>query len=171
MSLGDLAEALASSPITKHRSPIYIQWPAADVPAFEPGPAHAGPDPFDDQVALELGDGADDDHDGAAQRAARVDLLAEADELDVQVVELVEHLQEVADGPGDPVRGPDQHDLEPAAASIPKQFIETRPTRLGPGDPVGVLADDLKTTLLRPSRGDHATASPGAGRRSRPSYK
>ena len=171
MSLGDLAEALASSPIAQHRSPIYIQWPAADVPAFEPSPAHAGPDPLDDEVALELGDGADDDHHRAAQRAAGVEVLAEADELDLQVVELIEHLQEVADGPGDPVRGPDQHDLEAAAASITKELIETRPTRLGSGDPVGVLADDLKTTLLRPWRGDRATGSPGAGRQSRRAYR
>ena len=148
MGLGDLAEAVASSPIAQHSSPIYIQWPPADVPTFEPGPAHTSADPLDDQIAFEFSDGADDDHDRAAQRAAGVEVLTKADELDLEVVEFVEHLQEVPNGPGDPVRGPDQHDLEPAAASIPKQLIEPRPTRLGPGDSVGVLANDLKTTLL-----------------------
>ena len=148
MGLGDLAKAVASSPITQHSSPIYIQWPAADVLAFEPGAAHAGPDALDDEVALELGDGADDDHNRAAQRAARVEVLTEADELDLEVVELVQHLEEVAHGPGDPVRGPDQHDLEAAAASITKKFIETWPTCLRPRDPVGVFVDDLKSTLL-----------------------
>lgn len=68
---------------------------AADVAAFQLGPAHAAPHPFHDQVALQLGDGADDDHHGAAQRAARVDVLPEADELDVEVVHLIQHLQQV----------------------------------------------------------------------------
>jgi len=68
---------------------------------FEPCAPHAGAHPFDDQVAFEFGDGADDHHNGAAQRAARVDLLTEADELDVQSIELVEHLQEVPRRAGD----------------------------------------------------------------------
>ena len=36
--------------------------------------------PFDDQVALQLGDRSDDDDNRPAQRAAGVDLLTEADE-------------------------------------------------------------------------------------------
>jgi hypothetical protein len=64
------------------------------------------------------------------------------------MVELVEHFEEVAHGPGDPVRGPDQEHLEAAAARIPKQIIETRPTSFSPGDPIGVLGNDLKTPLL-----------------------
>ena len=31
---------------------------------------------------------------------------------------------------------------------IPKQIIETRPTSFSPGDPIGVLGNDLKTPLL-----------------------
>jgi hypothetical protein len=50
--------------------------------AFKAGAPHAGAHPLDDQVALELGDGADDDDQGAPQWAAGVDLLAETDELD-----------------------------------------------------------------------------------------
>jgi hypothetical protein len=80
--------------------------------------------------------------------AAGIEVLAEADELDVEMVELVEHFEEVAHGPGDPVRGPDQEHLEAAAARIPKQIIETRPTSFSPGDPIGVLGNDLKTPLL-----------------------
>jgi hypothetical protein len=37
---------------------------------------------MNDQVALELGDSTDDDYDCPAQRAASVDVRAEADELD-----------------------------------------------------------------------------------------
>lgn len=148
MALRDLTQALTSSAVAQHRGPIYIQWLAPDVPAFEPGPAHTCPDPFDDEVALELGDGADDDHHRAAQRAAGVQVLAEADELDLEMVQLIEYLEEVPDGPGDPVRGPDQQHLEAATPRIAEQVVQTRSPGLGPGDPVGVLGDDLKSALL-----------------------
>ena len=45
------------------------------------------------RLAFELGDGADDDDDGPAQRAAGVDIFPEADELDSDPVQLVEHIQ------------------------------------------------------------------------------
>ena len=68
------------------------------------------------RFALELGDRSDDDDDGPSERATRIDALAEADELDAEAVELVQHFQEVPDGPGDPVRGPHHHHLKAAAA-------------------------------------------------------
>ena len=91
----DLAQALAELAVATDGFPVEVQRLATDGAAFEPGPAHAGPDPFDDQVAFEFRDGPDDDHDGAAQRAAGVDLFAETDELDVQAVERVQDLEEV----------------------------------------------------------------------------
>jgi hypothetical protein len=63
------------------------------------------------------------------------------------MIEFVEHLEEVPDGSGDPIRGPYQENLESAAARIPKQVIQTRPTSFSPGDPVGVLGNDLKASL------------------------
>jgi diaminopimelate decarboxylase len=41
------------------------------------------------------------------------------------VAEFIEDLEEVADGPGDPVRSLDQQHLETAATRISKEFIET----------------------------------------------
>jgi hypothetical protein len=46
------------------------------------------------------------------------------------VVEFIEHLEEVSDGPGDPVRSRDKQHLKTAAARIPKEFIEARCPRL-----------------------------------------
>ena len=93
----DLAQALTEPAIATDRFPVEVQRLATDVLAFELGPAHAGPDPLDDQVAFEFGDRPDDDHDGAAQRAAGVDLFTEADELDVEPVQFIEHFEEVPD--------------------------------------------------------------------------
>jgi hypothetical protein len=148
MGLGDLTQTLAPSALLENSNPIDFEWPPADMSSLQPGAAHPCPHPFDDEIPFEFCDGADDDHDGPPEWPAGIKVLWEADELDVEMVELVEHFEEVAHGPGDPVRGPDQEHLEAAAARIPKQIIETRSTSFSPGDPIGVLGNDLKTPLL-----------------------
>lgn len=74
-----------------------VPQPRPDLASFEPRSANAATHSFDDQVSLEFGDGSDDHDDSAAQRAACVDALPEADELDAETVELVQHFEEVAD--------------------------------------------------------------------------
>jgi hypothetical protein len=148
MRLGDLTQTLAPSALLKNSNAIDIEWPPADMPSLEPCSAHSCPHPFDDEIPFEFCDGADDDHDSPPERAAGIEVLAEADELDVEMVEFVEHLEEVAHGPGDPVRGPDQEHLEAAAARVPQQIIETRSASFSPRDSIGVLSNDLKTPLL-----------------------
>jgi hypothetical protein len=96
---GQLSEALPMLTIPKDGSAIKVQWTAADVPAFEAGTAHAGPDPLDDQTSFQLGDGADDDDHGPAQRPAGIDRFAEGDELDAEAVQLVQDFEEVANRP------------------------------------------------------------------------
>ena len=115
--------------------------------AFESSAPHAGTHPFDDQVAFEFGDGAYDDHDGTAQRAAGVDISLEADLLDLKPAEFVQDFEEVLHRPGDPVRCPDQDNIEPAAAGISHHLIEAWPAGLGAADPVGVLADNFVAAL------------------------
>ena len=148
MTPGDLAEALAAAAIATDCGVIEVERFPSDLAAFELGPPHAGPDPFDDQIAFQSCDGADDDHHGAAERTASVDLFPEADELDVEPVEFVEHLEEVLCRPGDPIGSPDQDYVEPAAACVPQQAIETVVARLRAADPVGILFDDLIAALL-----------------------
>lgn len=74
---GDLGERHAAGAITHDGEVVDIEWAAADVTTFEFGSAHAGPHSFDNQIPLQLGDGADNDDDGAAKRAARIDALSE----------------------------------------------------------------------------------------------
>ena len=148
MRLGHLCQAHAAGTVTEQGRPVDFQWGAADAPAFQLGTPHAGPDPFDNKVAFQFGDGTDDDDHGAAQRAAAIDVLAEADELDVQPVELVEHVKQVTDRAGDPVEGPDHDDVELAAAGVGQQLVQSGAPGLGAADPVGVLLDDLEATLL-----------------------
>jgi hypothetical protein len=139
---------LAALTVPQDSDVVELERMAADGTAFETGAPHAGAHPLDDQVAFEFRDGSDDNHDGPAQRASGIDLLAEANELDVEPVEFVEDLEEVLHRPGDPVRGPDQQNFEAVAAGVAHQGIETRPAGPGAADRVGVLLDDLVAALL-----------------------
>jgi len=147
MCPGDLAEAPAVLAIPNDSRAIQIERWTADVLAFEPGASHAGADSLNDQAALELCDRADDDDDGPTQRTTGVDLLAEADELDVEPVELIQHFQEVTSRPSDAITRPDQDGIEPAAAGIGHHLIETRPPGFGAADPVCVFVNDGIATL------------------------
>ena len=78
-----------------------------------------------------------------------IELFAEADELDVQVVQLVQYFQKVADGARQTVTGPYHHDIELAAAGIGQQLIQGRAA--GPGAAISVvcvLVNDPKAALL-----------------------
>lgn len=107
VGLRQLSEAAVELAITDYGGTIDLQRRSAHGTSFEAGAAHAGAHPLDDQVAFELGDCSYDHDGGAAQRSASVDLLAEAQELDVEPVQLVEHFEEVPGGPGDAIAGPD----------------------------------------------------------------
>jgi hypothetical protein len=56
ISLGDQAKALSILAVAENGLPIQFQGTASDLAALEARPPHAGPDPFDDQVAFEFGD-------------------------------------------------------------------------------------------------------------------
>ena len=152
VSLCDLAETEAAAVIAENGLAVELERTAPDVPAFEPGAPHAGAHTLDDEVALEFGDRADDDHDGPAQRAGRIDRLTERDELDVETVELVEDLEQMFGRACDAITSPDQDDIEAAPAGIAHQVTETWPAGLHAADPVGVLLDDLEAAL-----GSHLT--------------
>jgi hypothetical protein len=95
-----ISQALASSAFLKNSDPIDFEWPPADMPSLQPSPAHPCPYSFDDEIPFEFCDSAEDDRDGPPEWPASIKILLEADELDVEMVELVE---EMAHGPGDPV--------------------------------------------------------------------
>lgn len=97
MAFGDLADTLTTLPVLLDGGLIQLKWPTTDLLAFKPRPAHAGPDTLDDERALQLGDRGDDYDEGPAQRTGSVDLLTEADELDIQPVQFIKHLEVVFD--------------------------------------------------------------------------
>ena len=147
MALCDLTKALALAAIALDSGVVQFQWVTSDVTPFETGAPQAGTHPFDDQVALKFGDGADDDNDGPAQRPFGIDIFPELDELDLEPVQFVQYFQKVLHRPGDPIRSPDQNNIEPAMAGVGHHQIETGPFGLGAAGSIGVLVDDLIAAL------------------------
>src|ERR1022692_3606821 len=92
VALRQLSQAVTLLAVTMDGGAVEDQGLPSDVPAFELGPPHAGAHPLDDEAALEFSDCTDDDHNGPAEWAAGVDLFAEADELDVHPVKLIQQL-------------------------------------------------------------------------------
>ena len=103
MGLRDVGQAVAPIAVPEDSNPVDLERTPADMPALQPGPAHPGTYPFDDEVPLQLGDGADDDDDGPSQRATGIEVLPKTYELDLQMVEFIQHFEEVPDRAGDPV--------------------------------------------------------------------
>jgi hypothetical protein len=147
MPSGDLSDALAALAVLLDGEVIQHERSPADPLAFKTGAPHAGAHSFDDQRAFEFCDGTDDYYDGATQWAASIDIFPEADVLDTYPIQLVEHIQEVLDRPGDPIRCPHENNIEPAAAGIGHHLIESWPARLGAADPIGVFLHDLIASL------------------------
>lgn len=143
----DRSQAVAVLPIAQDGFAVEIERRPSDATSFEARPAHAAADALDDEGPFQLGDRADDDGDGAAQWAAGVEVLAEADELDAEAIHLVEDFEQVPRRPGDTIATPDQQDVEAAAAGILHELIETRPAGLHTGDLVRVLLEDSVATL------------------------
>ena len=146
----DAPEAIVIVPImgsNRALGTIQLESWTSDVAPFESSTTHAGTYTFDDQVALQLGDYGDDDNDRASQCAAGVELFAEADELDVEMVQFVEYFEEVLDRASQAIAGPDHDHIEASAASVAHEVVETGPACLRTADAIGVLADDLETAL------------------------
>ena len=141
MALGELSQTLPTLPVPEDGGTVEIKRLPSDMPSFELGPPHSCPHSLDDEAALQFGDGADDDDYRPAQRAAGVDLFAEADELDVEPVQLVQDFEEVLNRPGDPVRSPHQDNVELTSTGIPHHGIELYRRAFAP-EILSVLLDD-----------------------------
>src|ERR1019366_6410227 len=147
MAFGDLPAALATLTVLLEGEVFQHQRSPADALAFETSAPHAGAHSFDDQASFKLGDSADDHDDGASQRAAGVDIFPAADIFDSCPIQFVEHIEEVLHRTGDPVRRPDQYNVEAAAAGIGHHLIEAWPFGLCAADLVCELGDDLVPSL------------------------
>ena len=106
--LCDRRQTVTASSIMQHTSTIDLRWTTADPDAFELGAPHAGPHSLDDQIAFQFCNRRGDDDDGTAQRAARVHLFAAGDKLNAEMIEFVQHFEEMFHRAGHAIAGPDR---------------------------------------------------------------
>jgi hypothetical protein len=132
--LGQLAQTEAMGTITEQGFPVNVEPRTADILAFQLSSPHTGPHALNNKVTFQFGNSADDDHHGAAQWTARVELFTEADELQVEVVQLIEYFQEVPDGACDTIARPHQDYIEAATTGIGHHLVETRAAGFGSRD-------------------------------------
>jgi hypothetical protein len=123
MLLGNQGEAETGSSVTDDRATIDIERGSAYAAAIKLGSAHARSDTFDDQRPFKLCHRRDDDHNGATERAIRVDRFALRQELDAEVVQLIEDLQEVLRTSGEAVAGPYENDIEAMAVRVRQKSV------------------------------------------------
>jgi hypothetical protein len=97
--------------------PVDIQWTTTNSSSFQPRSAHSSLHALPKQVSFELRDRADDNNHRSAQWPASVDVLAQADELNAEVIQFIDDLQEMANTSGEPVKGRYQHGCTEPRAS------------------------------------------------------
>jgi hypothetical protein len=147
VAFSDLAKALAMLAVSLDGGVVQDHGISADVLAFKASAPHAGALALEDQVTFQFGNGADDDHDGPAQRAAGIDIFPKTDVLDLEPVKLVEDIEEVFHRSGDSVRRPDQDNVELTVAGIGHHGIESRSRVLRAADSIRVLMNDIEAAL------------------------
>ena len=150
MALRQLAETLCSLRILKDGRAIENKGLASGCGSLRALPAaHAGPDPFDDQVALQFGDRSDDDDNSSAPADLPVSICSR--KLMYSTLSRFSWSSTSRKCFTDRAirsESPDLDDVELTPAGVPHQRIESGPLGFGSADPVGILFDDLIPTLL-----------------------
>jgi hypothetical protein len=103
MLAGDLRERHSCAAILYYLFPIYIQSCSSNLPALKFCPSHATFNALNDQTSFEFADRSDNDDHGATQWAGGINVFAETDECDVQVVEFIQNFEKVLYRPRHPV--------------------------------------------------------------------
>jgi hypothetical protein len=134
--------------VRNNRNSVNVEWSAAYSPTFQPRSAHPRLHAFGNQRTFKLGNRTDNHDYRPAQWASRVDIFAQADELDAEMSQLVEHFQEVANASRYPVERGYEHDVETMSPGICQQLIEAGSFRSGTGNNVCVFVRNFVSALL-----------------------
>jgi hypothetical protein len=97
---------------------VNVRWCATDSSAFQSCSANPRRDPFDDQRPLEFGYCSSDDGHGPAERTSSIDVFTQADEFDAEMIQLIEHFEEMAGISSGPIESGDDENIETVSPSI-----------------------------------------------------
>ena len=80
---------------------------------FQFGTAHPRSNPFDDEIFSKFRDCPDDNDHRPTEWASSVDIFAETDEFDSEVIELIKDLKKMTDGARHAIKCPNEHVSDP----------------------------------------------------------
>ncbi len=146
VALRQLAETVAPLTVPQDSVAIKNKWFTSDVAAFELGPPHGR---TRSMMRLRSSSAmAPMMTTTARPTAAGVDLLAEADELDVEPAEFVSTSRKCRTDRAMRSEAQTRTTSKRPAAGVAHHGVESRTLSFGSTDSVGILLDDLIATLL-----------------------
>ena len=90
MLLRHLRQAQTGESVPDNRRTVNVERRTPYPPSLQLRSTHSRFDPFDDEAALQLRNGSDDYDHRTTQWPSCVDVFAEADELDAEVIQFVQ---------------------------------------------------------------------------------
>ena len=119
---------------------------------------HVVPDALGDGLPLQLGEHGRNVHHGAAHGRGRVELLADGDEVDVPVAQILDELGKVADVAADAVEAIDHDGGKGDLLRVLHHFLELRALQIAAGKALVLVDQHVFRRFLTKVHGDVLTA-------------
>src|SRR2546428_563908 len=143
-----LRQRHAGAAIMHNLLAVNVEPSTTDLASFEPCPAHARPDPLDNDATFEFRHRRHDDDDRPTQRTLCVYRLTLGEELNAESRKFIERLEQVLGAPRQTVARPDQEHVKSMAAGVLHHPVQRRASRTGPTESViHVLLHNLEPAL------------------------
>ena len=115
---------------------------------------HIIPDALGDGLPLQLGEHGRNVHHGAAHGRGRVELLADGDEVNVPVAQVLDELCEVTDVAADPVEAVDHDGGKGDLLGVLHHFLELRALQIAAGKALVLVDQHVFRRILAKVHGD-----------------
>ena len=115
---------------------------------------HVVPDALGDGLPLQLGEHGRNVHHGAAHGGGRVELLADGDEVDVPVAQVLDKLGKVADVAADAVEAVDHDGGKGDLLRVLHHFFELRALQIAAGKALVLVDQHVFRRFLAKMHGD-----------------
>ena len=115
---------------------------------------HIVPDALGDGLPLQLGEHGRNVHHGAAHGRGRVELLADGDEVDVPVTQILDELGKVADVAADTVEAVDHDGGKGDLLGVLHHFLELRALQIAAGKALVLVDQHVFRRFLAKVHGD-----------------
>jgi hypothetical protein len=144
---GDLRQRLPRTAVANDLLTINVEWSTANPSSFQFRSTHASPDALDNQTSFEFGNRSNDYRQSFAKRSGSIDVLAETNEFDAQVIQFIEHFQKMPHASGHSVECSNEHNIEFVPPSIGHKLVEARALGFRAANDIAIFAHDFISAL------------------------